>query len=272
MAFLLKKGANPNIKNKNGYTPIMLAPSVEMARLLLSKGAIIEKATINIPSVIRAGRTNNLELLEFWRDQGADLASQTTQAKGRTLFLDLCFFFSSEKTIAIELLEYLFGLGADINAFDVDNENALMYACRHSKEELVKWLIEHDANLDHRRFNRGKSETALSIACSTGPDYTIIDLLLAGGCTVPNDFNNAYIRIKLEQKSALYEAVVSGDLQTVQQLIAEGGNLWIDVKTHTGDFLIDISNRLDNKNIYNFLISKSKKKSPTKTTKSARKI
>ncbi len=43
MALLLKEGLSPNIKNKAGDTPIMLAPSVEMEQLLLKYGAIIEK-------------------------------------------------------------------------------------------------------------------------------------------------------------------------------------------------------------------------------------
>lgn len=76
LAFLLQKGANPNIRDKSGTTPLMLATQlrfVDGARLLLAK-----KADVNQPNnqgetaLIRAVQLRDAELVRVLLQKGAD--------------------------------------------------------------------------------------------------------------------------------------------------------------------------------------------------------
>jgi ankyrin repeat protein len=149
-----------------------------------------------------------------------------------------------------------------------------MRACYDKPVDHMKWLIEHGANIGHSRMQRGKTETVLHIAHKQEDAVSKkekIDLLLGSGCNVPEDLlNNDHIKKRLKQKTDLHKAVVAGELKIVQKLLAEGAELWIDVKTDAEEFLIDIASGLANRDIYDLLLSKSKK-IPRVPSKSARK-
>ena len=76
LAFLLQKGANPNIADKEGMTPLLLATQlrfVEGVRILLSKNAKVNDANRQgETALIRAVQLRDAEMVRLLLDNGAD--------------------------------------------------------------------------------------------------------------------------------------------------------------------------------------------------------
>ena len=75
-AFLLQKGANPNIRDKSGTTPLMLATQlrfVDGARLLLAKKADVNQSNNQGETpLIRAVQLRDSEMVRLLLQKGAD--------------------------------------------------------------------------------------------------------------------------------------------------------------------------------------------------------
>jgi|TARA_R110000822_G_scaffold15907_11_gene54474 uncharacterized protein len=76
LAFLLQKGANPNIRDKEGLTPLMLATQlrfVDGARILLAKGADVNDTNKQgETALIRAVQFRDTELVRLLLANGAN--------------------------------------------------------------------------------------------------------------------------------------------------------------------------------------------------------
>ncbi|KAL8364545.1 hypothetical protein RB595_003703 [Gaeumannomyces hyphopodioides] len=83
----------------------------------------------------------------------------------------------------------LLGIGADINIPDVNGCVALMYAARNSCEDLVRFLLTHEANTKHVSGSYG---TVLHALAGSGRRVTeaVVDLLVEHGAELDTiDFN-----------------------------------------------------------------------------------
>ena len=123
---LLKHGANPNIENKNGDTPLFVASKSDdnkndIVELLLKHGAD--------PNVI-----NNRFISPIL------LASN----RGHT-----------------DIVELLLKHGADVDVYDLHGFTPLMMACVTGKYDTVKFLLENGAEVNVKNNN---GETPLSLA------------------------------------------------------------------------------------------------------------
>lgn len=76
LAFLLQKGANPNIRDKEGLTPLMLATQlrfVDGAKILLSKNADVDETNRQgETALIRAVQLRDSEMVRLLLASGAD--------------------------------------------------------------------------------------------------------------------------------------------------------------------------------------------------------
>jgi len=76
LAFLLQKGANPNIENKEGLTPLMLATHlrfVDGVKILLAKNADVDQTNKQgETALIRAVQLRDAELVRLLLASGAD--------------------------------------------------------------------------------------------------------------------------------------------------------------------------------------------------------
>lgn len=83
-AFLLQKGANPNLRDKQGTTPLMLATQlrfVEGARILLAKKADVnETNNQGETALIRAVQLRDSEMVRLLLKNGADVDLPDTLA------------------------------------------------------------------------------------------------------------------------------------------------------------------------------------------------
>jgi ankyrin repeat protein len=130
--YLISKGANVNLKDKEGKTPLLWASSnsFENAKILISKGAKVNEAAND----------------------------------GMTPFLQATLGVSSGK-VPIEMCELLRKNGANINA-ELKRQSALKwtalhYAAANGDAELVKYLIKHGANVNKAT---GEGSTPLFLA------------------------------------------------------------------------------------------------------------
>jgi len=151
---LLKNGANVNIRDGSGDTPLQIAcrwASTGLVKLLLDRGAEIDAAGGSWGSALQAAadRSNNttdglncqLELLEMLLEAGATIRENPGQKK------TLCSL-AADRYCDVEVLKFLIGRGADVNAKNIGGLCALVAASRHGTPQHVEVLIEAGAGYD----------------------------------------------------------------------------------------------------------------------------
>jgi hypothetical protein len=111
-----------------------------------------------------------------------------------------------------EAVRYWLGRGADPNAVDESDRNALWST---ESPQVARLLIDHGADINAIGDAEDK-ETALHAACRHGR-VEMIDLLIKSGAQL--DVRNAL------GETPLMKAAQSGELEAVQRLVASGANL-----------------------------------------------
>ncbi|AVP87274.1 hypothetical protein phytr_3200 [Candidatus Phycorickettsia trachydisci] len=113
----------------------------------------------------------------------------------------------------LEMIHWLLQNGQNINVQDSDGETALHEAVRNGRVDIVQYLLENGANVNIRNE---RAETALCLAFLHVEDISlpIINLLVDHGFNL-----NAQIGYG---NTALHEAVVHGQLETVRYLLNRG--------------------------------------------------
>jgi len=135
--FLLENGADVNIADNKGTTPLMLASD-----------------------------NCNINLVRLLLDNGADI--HMTDDRGRTALIRACISNKSSKATQLSFIKFLLENGAeiDIDAADNNGQTALMIASNNSGNiDIVNVLLENNA--DTEAVNRN-GDTALKIAQDKG--------------------------------------------------------------------------------------------------------
>ena len=142
-AFLLAKGADPDLADIRGWTPLYAAAYYgkwAVCRLLIENGANANARQCDGWSVLHhAVRRGNAEMVQFFIQNGAD--PNVADEDGETLLHTAAY--SENAGIVRSLLEN----GADPNAADEDGWTVLHAACRSGKLEIVQLLV-NDFNAD----------------------------------------------------------------------------------------------------------------------------
>jgi ankyrin repeat protein/Zn finger protein HypA/HybF involved in hydrogenase expression len=192
-AYLLSHGADPNLANADGVTPLSLAVRAsafddrwrpgyrELVETLIAGGAKVDARDVGGHTpLMEAVFVGNVEAASMLLDAGADLEQRN--AAGATALL---LASSSWARVASALLER----GADPNVVDAGGRTPLMQAVRHG------WL------------------TVVEPALMDGYAEYIRQLLDAGAD--PNATDH-------EGRTALAEAATNGDLETAELLLSRG--------------------------------------------------
>lgn len=124
---LLRDGSDPNTRHASGYYPLSLAVrwgSVGIVKLLLDAGADVNGVNLN--------RYKTFPLIENTRNGNTDIAS------------------------------LLLSKHANIDQVDVNNDPPINWATYYNQIDLVKLLVEADANLHIRGTDSGDDAMAIA--------------------------------------------------------------------------------------------------------------
>lgn len=156
VSFLFKHGANPNVVNHEGKTPLMsiLARNVidfevahTIVQLLLNNGADVNVSdSLNITPLIYAckttceGKQSYITIVRLLIDNSAVIDAQ--DCEGFTALLYAC------KYNALDLVKLLIANGANVNAQDPTHLTPLHRACGYLQPEIVEVLLKNYAKID----------------------------------------------------------------------------------------------------------------------------
>ncbi|ADG70335.1 ankyrin repeat domain-containing protein [Brachyspira murdochii] len=149
--YLINNGADINVTNEDGETPLMYASKVhniKVIELLIQKGADIN-AFDNYGNTALIYGVNNLETVKLLVENGADV---NFYKGGSTALISACEY-SHERNI--DVIKYLVSKKANINAQDNEGDTALNKTLDTSDEgsidildfEIAHFLIEQGADV-----------------------------------------------------------------------------------------------------------------------------
>jgi ankyrin repeat protein len=173
--FLVGKGANVNLRDKNKSTPLLAATSLvyrndSIARYLLDKGAdpnVMGSYGITaLRNVIGIYGGQDSVLFRLLIDKGADANQKCEECCNRTAFLYCCGWGTPG------MVQLILNKKIDIDQIDCEGENGLIYAVAMGNTEVVKLLLKTSIDKNHKD---NKGLTALDYAINTG-NKNIVEL------------------------------------------------------------------------------------------------
>jgi len=154
--YLLKREANPNLKNTYEQTPLALACStgnLELVKLLFEHGAKCDpqedadKPNNLLRIACDAPRERgNFEIIKFLvEEKGYDITQKT---KDEETMLHFYMFRTPSKEIKISHIRYFLENGIDVNAKNNFGNTPLHWACTKRNFELIKFLVSQGADVN----------------------------------------------------------------------------------------------------------------------------
>ena len=146
---LLKSGINLNDHfNFYGNTPLSAALAItnyKIAKLLIDKGANVNKKTRTGGIPLLSVRDNNYNLIQLLIENGAD---RNIIIEGRGAKLIDILFHNLFREKDIKLAKYLIQKGADINSVISTGETSLHHSVKWNQPEMVQFLLENNAKIN----------------------------------------------------------------------------------------------------------------------------
>ena len=189
---LLKKGANPNVQNKNGYTLLHISENYKVIQLLLSYGVNVNATSKcgNTPLHFAAIRMNIQKMTQLL-NCGAD-PNILNNRNDTALHHVLMNYGRIDQDVLLEAINILTDFGAEIDNQDYNAETALYLAVMgtHTKRmksppKTVLKLLQLGANPN---ISNSNGLTALHLAASKC-NIHIMRILLEHGAD-PNALEN----------------------------------------------------------------------------------
>jgi len=164
---LLEGGANPNVADGLGQSPLHRACSVGgktgHIRLLLGRGASVSNKTgMGITPLIAAAQNGLTEAVQLFLEAGADPNTQSTSP-----------------TID-ELRKAVPDASAKFSA-EFRGATALHWACARRFTEIASLLLKANADVD-ARDKEGKTPIEIAVACGS---FELVEMLRAAGARTP---------------------------------------------------------------------------------------
>ena len=186
---LLDRGANVNLANNEGVTPLMMASKHDRDVSLINDDYTIEnliaagadvnhQSTSGQTALMVACEGRLLSITEILLESGANV--NLPDGEGMTPLIKACE--EGQEAIVDRLLD----AGADVNHQSTSGQTALIAACEQGSLAIVKSLMERHADI-----NMAKTDgvTPLMMACKAG-NITAVEVLIKAGAKVDLKDNN----------------------------------------------------------------------------------
>ena len=221
MKKLLFEGADPNIGNTAGQTPLHVSMRTETTALLIGAGANVNAITITGATPLYDAASSGLaDKVRLLLGDGADVQAGPA---GRTPFLaavmtHLAYSSTtmgrSERANETEaILRMLVAAGAAVDVVDDAGISPIHLAARAGDTDAVALLIAFGADIE---AIDGKGHTAIQSATMRSQGDVVQQLIQAGADINSKDGRGA---------SPLHNAVHRNDVELVRTLINSGANL-----------------------------------------------
>lgn len=220
MQDLLDKGADVNVQNVRGVTPLfaaIIAKNEPMIDWLLAHNASPNvRSSVGDNPMIEVARSGNEGLLKKLIKAGGDVNLANTL--GSTPLMEAC--------VARQLgsVRILLDAGADVSLRTNQGTSALLNAARSHEYEMVELLLDAGANANEADTTYGV--TALISACGVLPGYDPKDAMMKSMKTV-KALLSAGANPDLKAKSGnspLAEAARTDNRSVILELLHAGGN------------------------------------------------
>lgn len=256
--YLINNGADINVTNEDGETPLMYASKVhniKVIELLIQKGADIN-AFDNYGNTALIYGVNNLETVKLLVENGADV---NFYKGGSTALISACEY-SHERNI--DVIKYLVSKNANINAQDNKGDTALNKTLDTSDEgsidildfEIAHFLIEQgaDVNIKNKReytpfIYLGMGEGNFNNKSFQEYRIKLAEVLLEKGADINAKDYNGYT-------SLMWACASSGSRFAepyVKFLVEKGAD--INIEDNHGDTALDIAENLKLRKIVSIL-------------------
>jgi uncharacterized protein len=171
---LLYLGADPDTRDPQGRTPLMLTRDQHLVRALISKGADVNaRDNHGTPIIVQWAIYGQTALVKMALDRGADV--NAAGGSGDTVLM-----FAAQNG-NVDLAQLVLARGADPNRPLRDGRTPLMLAISGGHLTIARRLLEHGVDLEARTNEEGY--TALTYAATRG-DTATVRLLLKKGANV----------------------------------------------------------------------------------------
>jgi cytohesin len=241
---LINKGANVNVRDWDGFTPLMWATwesGKDVVELLISKGAdvnqqdnygctalhqiatlgnkdmvelLLAKGAAPLSSIHSAVCAGDLAKVKSLVEEGDDVNRRAKGSGGQTPL------FAAVYGDHIDIARFLIAKGANVNAKDMAGQTPLHVVCVHGKRNMVELLIAEGADVNardyggctplHRMFTIGRQR------------MDIAELLIAKGADVNAKLPHTD---SMGELTPLHYAVKSGDARIVRLFIEKGADI-----------------------------------------------
>jgi ankyrin repeat protein len=241
VAILLDAGADPDVRNQQGATPLIYAAwNFDRTRLLVQKGAKVEVASKSgVTPLMVASRTHgNIATLRYLLERGANV--NTVDERGEDALI------RAAGAGDMDMLQALLAKGADPHHADKAGITALQLATSFTSSDRVRILIKAGADPNSSNNFGGKVKngpialihlTPLMLAASHGEGDAVSALIQAGA-----HVNDADIR----KMNPLMLAIATdhANPDTVAKLIEAGAD--INAKDQNGETALDWARKFNN--------------------------
>jgi ankyrin repeat protein len=211
---LLALGANPNVTNERGETPLHWSANrgrVEMIELLLSSGADVNAVSSGRTPLDVAAVEGDIRIAEILAEAGAEL-----NAKDEFGMTPLHWAAQGGHD---EVAAFLVSKGADMDAKNREGWTPLYQAILAENTDLALWLVEQGADVNAASQN---GMTPLHVAAMDGDSRIAMALFVAGADTGARDLKG---RTPLDVANpATFDAFLTGmeELRTDEAYAGEG--------------------------------------------------
>jgi serine/threonine-protein phosphatase 6 regulatory ankyrin repeat subunit B len=235
IALLLKAGADPNLPNQRGTTPLIKATkqnTVEIISLLLvEKNIALEEKNLKGYSALHCAVINkNKEIVRLLLQVGAN--PQTTSNNMAPLHQAALF-------PSTEIAQLLIDAKASPNQPGPHKNNPIHLAAAYNNTPFIELLIQNGASCNAQNYQK---ETALMIA-ARHENIEILNLLLATGAAIQ--------LVDKKKNSVLHHAAIKKNVHILQNLLTsiqtnENKHFLLNMQNESGNTALHLATYYNN--------------------------